>query len=259
MGAVLFIAAIFPGTLRPMSFYALVRNGAAIVLSPAVGSWIDTGDRLNVVRVSIMGQRLAVAISCGIFWALHERKDLGVKLRTGLFAVTIVLACVEKLCFIMNLVSVERDWVVVITQDNEVPRRLLNARMRRIDLFCKLMGPLVISLVDGASTIVAIWVALGMSCSSVLVEYLPSQLFLKRFQPFVAQQPGTPKKASSFGQQRTSSTPFQFVKCCSTASNRLLPALYLSNQYHSTSTTRFPYLPYLSPSSTLRFSLSLAK
>ncbi|PVI00807.1 hypothetical protein DM02DRAFT_707097 [Periconia macrospinosa] len=180
MGAVLFIAAIFPGTLRPMSIYALVRSGAAIVLSPAVGSWIDAGDRLSVVRVSIIGQRLAVAASCGIFWILHEQKDLGTKLRTGLFALTIVLACVEKLCSIMNLVSVERDWVVVITQDNEVARRLLNARMRRIDLFCKLLGPLVISLVNGASTIVAIWVALGMNCSSVLVEYFTIATVFKK-------------------------------------------------------------------------------
>src|SRR4051812_15528132 len=58
MGAVLFIAAIFPGTLQPMSIYALVRSAAAVMLSPAMGSWIDKGDRLRVVRVSIVGQRL---------------------------------------------------------------------------------------------------------------------------------------------------------------------------------------------------------
>ena len=49
---------------------------------------------------------------------------------------------------------------------------VLNARMRRIDLFCKLVGPLVISLIAGASTIIAIWATLGMSITSVLIEYL---------------------------------------------------------------------------------------
>ncbi|KAK4981030.1 hypothetical protein LTR66_010239, partial [Elasticomyces elasticus] len=63
----------------------------------------------------------------------------------------------------MNLVSVERDWVVVISQDDDTVRRILNARMRRIDLFCKLFGPLAISLIDGASTIVAIFVTLAMN------------------------------------------------------------------------------------------------
>lgn len=59
----------------------------------------------------------------------------------------------------------------MITEGNETARRVLNARMRRIDLFCKLMGPLTISLIDGASTMVAVWVTLGLSVASVLVEY----------------------------------------------------------------------------------------
>jgi hypothetical protein len=52
-GAVLFLATIFPGTLLPMSVYALVRAASAIVLSPVVGRYIDTGDRLRVIRASI--------------------------------------------------------------------------------------------------------------------------------------------------------------------------------------------------------------
>ena len=43
--------------------------------------------------------------------------------------------------------------------------------MRRIDLFCKLVGPLVIALVDGISTTVAIWVILATNASSIMVEY----------------------------------------------------------------------------------------
>lgn len=48
----------------------------------------------------------------------------------------------------------------------------MNARMRRIDLFCKLMGPLTISLVAILSTEIAIWTTLGMNIASVLVEYI---------------------------------------------------------------------------------------
>ena len=35
-------------------------------------------------------------------------------LRLGLLAIVVVLACIEKLCAIMNTVAVERDWVVII-------------------------------------------------------------------------------------------------------------------------------------------------
>lgn len=171
MGGVLFIAAIFPKTLLPMSVYALVRSGAAILLSPTIGCWIDHGNRLKVVRVSIVGQRMAVGVSCGIFWILYKKDELGSKLKTSLFVVLVVLACIEKLCSVMNLISVERDWVVVISQDDDTGRRKLNARMRRIDLFCKLFGPLMISLIDGASTIIAINLTLAMNFTSVLIEY----------------------------------------------------------------------------------------
>jgi len=48
----------------------------------------------------------------------------------------------------------------------------LNAFMRRIDLFCKLIAPVFISLVDSFSTRVAIWTVLGVNTASVVVEYV---------------------------------------------------------------------------------------
>lgn len=48
----------------------------------------------------------------------------------------------------------------------------MNVRMRRIDLACKLLGPLAISLVAMASTKIAIWTTLGMNLASVVVEYV---------------------------------------------------------------------------------------
>ncbi len=52
-GAVLYLAAVFPETLLPMSVYAFTRALSAIIFAPAVGQYIDTGNRLQVVRVSI--------------------------------------------------------------------------------------------------------------------------------------------------------------------------------------------------------------
>lgn len=43
--------------------------------------------------------------------------------------------------------------------------------MRRIDLFCKLLAPVFISLLDGLSTKAAIWTVFGMNAISVVVEY----------------------------------------------------------------------------------------
>lgn len=142
-GAVLFLASIFPGTLLPMSAYALVRSGAAILLSQPVGAWIDRGDRLEVVRTSIIGQRVAVAFSCGAFWAMETGKDdLGSDAKNGLLGLTVLLACVEKLCAMVNLIAVERDWV----SDCEIERRIC----------CDLTHIRLLSLPMGMSTLVEV-------------------------------------------------------------------------------------------------------
>lgn len=168
---VYFLASIFPDNLLPISVYALARNVAAIALTVPVGTWIDRANRLTIVRASILGQRISAAASCGLFWVMLER-HLGTVALDSLFAVTVVLACVEKLSAGMNMISIERDWVVIITEGNETARRSMNARMRRIDLFCKLLGPLTVALVAAASVPVAVYSTLSMNLASVLVEYL---------------------------------------------------------------------------------------
>jgi len=129
-GAVLFLASIFPDTLLPMSMYALIRSGVAILLAQSVGAWIDRGNRLTVIRASIVGQRVAVAVSCGVFWVLEGKKgSLVGEVRNGLFGVVVVLACLEKVGAMMNLVAVERDWVGVPRLDGFVERALMGARL----------------------------------------------------------------------------------------------------------------------------------
>ena len=170
-GAVLFLARIFPATLLPSSVYALVRAASAICFAPLVGRWVDQSDRLKTVRLSIIGQRGAVILSCFGFWALStDASDLP-GFGPSLIAMLVLLACVEKLCSIMNLIAIERDWVVVIADNCRCRLEVLNSQMRRIDLVCKLIGPLAIALVDGYSTTVAIVVVSSMNASSVLIEY----------------------------------------------------------------------------------------
>jgi hypothetical protein len=70
-GAVLYLAIVFPGTLLPMSVYAFTRAISAIVFAPAVGQYIDTGNRLEVVRVSI-GMSFLVPYGNSMLTVSHE-------------------------------------------------------------------------------------------------------------------------------------------------------------------------------------------
>jgi iron-regulated transporter 1 len=171
-GAVLFLANIYPNTLLPMSIYALVRALAAVLLSPLIGQYIDRTDRLVSIRLSIIGQRCAVICSCLLFWAMLE-KAAAYHARFGAVSLAILstLACIEKLCATANTVAIERDWVVVIGNNHETHLQDMNAQMRRIDLFCKLIGPLAIALIDGLSPRIAVLVTLGLNAISMAAEY----------------------------------------------------------------------------------------
>ena len=68
------------------------------------------------------------------------------------FAVAVTLGIVERLSSSGNLISMERDWVVAVAAPAGQPYCLtdLNAVMRRIDLVCKLIAPIFISVVISA-------------------------------------------------------------------------------------------------------------
>ena len=102
-GALLYLATVFPGTLLPMSVYALMRGLFAILFAPAVGQYVHIGNRLQVVRVSIgkpsapspcvltdnpqILQRLVVAASCVIFYILAIGLPLGRGGKTGILLI----------------------------------------------------------------------------------------------------------------------------------------------------------------------------
>jgi iron-regulated transporter 1 len=169
-GAVIFFATIFPDTLFYTSLYALCRSLAAAILSPWIGGLVDRTHRLIIVRHSIVWARCSVIASCLFLLALFHG-SISKFVIFVCFSVSIFLACIEKLAFIANTVSVERDWVILIADSLNLERQDLNSSMRRIDLVCKLVAPLSISLVDAYSTKAAIWAVLGQNMLSVIFEY----------------------------------------------------------------------------------------
>ncbi|KAJ5719339.1 hypothetical protein N7493_007794 [Penicillium malachiteum] len=177
-GAVLFLASIFPGTLLYASIYALVRALSPILLSSWMGSRVDKSDRLVALRHSI--GTLHILLWCGSEYPLRRHvcalwpfsATENESATSVLFVAVVLLACIEKLAATANTVAVERDWAIVISDSIKMPRQDLNASMRRIDLICKLIAPVFISLVDSFSTKFAIWTVLGLNVASVLIEYI---------------------------------------------------------------------------------------
>lgn len=134
-GSVLYLAAIYPGTCCPCPrtswrgvFLPSFRSRCGTVHrsgEPSAGG--EAVHRLVVpvpapVKSSLLTnlvtvlQRLAVVVSCVIFYALTVRKPSGPGGDAGMLALLSAFACLEKLGSIMNLVSVEKDWVRTSTR-----------------------------------------------------------------------------------------------------------------------------------------------
>jgi solute carrier family 40 (iron-regulated transporter), member 1 len=95
--------------------------------------------------------------------------------KNAFFVATLGLGVAEKLSGAANMMTMERDWVVTVAapdgQAHDLTR--LNAVMRRIDLLCKLVAPIVLSIIISAtgSVQVGVLVVGGMSTASWAVEW----------------------------------------------------------------------------------------
>ncbi|KAI1467424.1 Ferroporti-1 [Daldinia caldariorum] len=134
---------------------------AMILFSSSVGRWVQKSpSRLRTLLSTIICNRGSVILG-SFFWILilsqedlvgHETRFVlptNAVLKGIGFAIAVTFGIVERLSASGNLISMERDWVVSIAAPTGNPYDLthLNAVMRRIDLVCKLISPILISVV----------------------------------------------------------------------------------------------------------------
>ncbi|KAI1422256.1 Ferroportin1-domain-containing protein [Xylaria sp. FL1777] len=177
--AILFTAAAYPDTLVAAALRMIIISTALILLSSSVGHWVERSpDRLRTLMSTICCNRVSVILG-SFFWLLIlsqenllttsdtpatapprfalPRNDT---LKGIIFAVAVAFGVVERLSASGNLISMERDWVIAVAGPIGHPYDLtnLNAVMRRIDLVCKLISPIFISLVISVTDSVRIGV-----------------------------------------------------------------------------------------------------
>ncbi|KAH0555615.1 hypothetical protein GP486_006440 [Trichoglossum hirsutum] len=151
---------------------------AVICFASTLGRWVDRApSRLQTLLTTITANRCTIVAACFCWnfivgsggpaasglarrdWS--SRDDDGLEPvakpadsigKAPLFAIILVLGILEKLSRLANVLSIERDWVPTLApplleKDPSSPFSLthLNAVMRRIDLICKLIAPLMIS------------------------------------------------------------------------------------------------------------------
>ncbi|KAI0159522.1 Ferroporti-1 [Xylariaceae sp. FL1272] len=195
--AILFTAGAYPDTLVAAALRMIIIYIAMIFFSSSVGQWVERSpDRLRTLLSTIICNRGSVILGSFVWLFILSQEDLvapetpaGETLRYTLprndtlkgviFAVAITFGIIERLSAAGNMISMERDWIVTAAAPLGRPYDLtnLNAVMRRIDLVCKLIAPIAISIIISAAGSVRVGVVYTALTSlvSIPVELLSAK------------------------------------------------------------------------------------
>lgn len=147
---------------------------------------IDKLTRLKAVRISILTQKLSASISYALFlilfWAFPNINISDARSMWLIFVAITANGCILKLATVGMNVCIERDWVMTIAGSNDRSLLRLNTIMRRIDLLCKLLAPLFVSLLT--STIgypLSAVVLLAIGLFTMVFEFLFVKIVYRKF------------------------------------------------------------------------------
>lgn len=149
---------IFVDTLLPGACFSLVMYATCVIMIPSIGKQLDFANRWKAMRLAIVLENANIIASTGLLGAMLLVTDADGLHKpewtwplTLLFVGTLICGGVGQVLSEAQTLGIERDWVVIIAQDHGADRSAslaqLNTTLRRIDLACKLLGPLAFGVI----------------------------------------------------------------------------------------------------------------
>lgn len=172
----LYMISVWPDSLLFAAIYGAVESASIALFGPLVGHWVDKLTYATVLRIWLVTQNLSFIVAGVSVIALlffSSLKSTNFTAFVLLVILTNVSGAVGVISTLAGTILIEREWVVVISQGHppEVLTKI-NSIIRRIDLTCKLLAPVItgfiisfVSLQASAMTL-AIWTTV-----TVWVEY----------------------------------------------------------------------------------------
>lgn len=172
----LFMIQVWPNSLLLVAIYGLVETASVATLGVLVGNLVDKCPRLRMVQFSLGIQNGSV-VAAGlavVMLLLHPwATPGGFSVFVMLVVIVNVFGAISALAGMAMDVVVERDWVVLIAE-KQAPGSLtkINSVMRRIDLSCKLLAPIVVGFMMSSVSVLASPVLIAVwNIISVGIEY----------------------------------------------------------------------------------------
>jgi len=158
-----------------------VFSGLSVVVAGGIlGSWVDRTDRLTVACQMLMLQNAAIVLSgISALFAMSLFPTSQGWVFYALILCTMFSTALSSVASFGSTLSVEREWTKQLCGDDSGQLARLNASMRRIDLCCLILSPLMVGIV---MTLVKVPVAIYLIIGWNLVAWAPECLLLKSAQ-----------------------------------------------------------------------------
>lgn len=178
--AIVFIVDLYPDSLLYPSIFGLIEKLAAIVFGPSIGRHIDTKDRLQTIRTCIIGQNGSICLASIVFALAFTKLDSNGFVGLCYFFI-LMMGAFAQVAAVGAKISIHKDWIIVLADGQ--PHRLtsLNTNMRRIDLICNILAPLLVGLISissstAAVTFVGVWSFISLFLEFILVTWVYSKI-----------------------------------------------------------------------------------
>ncbi|XP_069502699.1 ferroportin-like [Ambystoma mexicanum] len=184
-----FLIELYGHNLLLTAVSGLVVAGSVLVFGPLIGDWIDRKPRNTVAHVSLFIQNSSVTACCIVLMLVFSYKSEIEQIWQGwltvfCYGVVIILANMANLASTALTITIQKDWIVVITGENRGHLAGMNATVRRMDQVINIFAPLSVGQVmTWASNVIGCGFILGWNVISLLVEFI----FLARVYQMVPQ------------------------------------------------------------------------
>nr|XP_055065635.1 solute carrier family 40 member 1 [Misgurnus anguillicaudatus] len=173
-----FLIELYGRNLLLTGIFGLVVAGSVLLLGALIGDWVDRNPRNKVAHASLFIQNISVTICSIVLMLVFSYKKWIEEIWDGwltvvCYTVVIILADVANLASTALTITIQRDWIVVITGYNRGHLAGMNATMRRIDQVTNILAPLAVGQVMTlASNVVGCGFILGWNLVSLIVEFI---------------------------------------------------------------------------------------
>ncbi|CAM4594730.1 unnamed protein product [Lepidochelys kempii] len=173
-----FLIELYGHNLLLTAVFGLMVAGSVLVFGALIGDWIDRKPRNKVAHASLFIQNSSVTGCCVVLMLVFSYKTEIEQMWHGWFsvfcyAVVIILADLANLASTALTITIQKDWIVVITGDNRGQLAGMNAAIRRMDQVINIFAPLSVGQVmTWASNVIGCGFILGWNLISLLVEFI---------------------------------------------------------------------------------------